>query len=209
MNMDIHFSDEEDYNSGAEENWDEYDTELEYDNTITGSKEVVNKKKNMSKDEKNEGMDPEEMDADEIENNENQEEEMEADNDMEEMEADEEIDETEADNEMEEIEADAEEMEEYYPEEDAGNKEEIVVKEEDRITSDVLSKYEMVELISIRATQISKGDHPFVEVNGLRDPISMAKKELYENRCPLLVKRHIGNNMYEYWNPNNMSKPKI
>lgn len=86
---------------------------------------------------------------------------------------------------------------------------EYIVKEEDRITSDSLSKYEMVELISIRATQISKGDVPFTDIENLRDPILMAKKELYDNRSPLMVKRHIGNNIYEYWNPNEMSKPKI
>ncbi len=86
---------------------------------------------------------------------------------------------------------------------------EYIVKEEDRITSDYLSKYEMIELINIRATQISKGDYPFTDVKNLRDPISMAKKEVYDNRCPLLVKRAIGNNKFEIWNPNLMFKPKI
>jgi DNA-directed RNA polymerase subunit K/omega len=86
---------------------------------------------------------------------------------------------------------------------------ETIVKDSDRITSEVLSKYEMIELINIRATQISKGDKPFTDVSGLRDPISMAKKEIYDNRCPLLIKRYIGVGLYEVWNPNEMNKPKI
>ena len=97
-------------------------------------------------------------------------------------------------------------QEEDFPEAETT---EIIVNDEDRITSDVLSKYELIELISIRATQISKGNRVFTDIAGLRDPISMAKKEIFDNQCPLLVKRHIGNNMYEVWNPNEMSKPKI
>lgn len=97
-------------------------------------------------------------------------------------------------------------QEEDFPEAETT---EIMVNDEDRTTSDVLSKYEIIELISIRATQISKGNRVFTDITGLRDPISMAKKEIYDNQCPLLVKRHIGNNMYEVWNPNEMSKPKI
>jgi DNA-directed RNA polymerase subunit K/omega len=205
--MDIHFSDEEDYNSGAEEDWDEYD----YTSTeMIGSKE--SKSDNIGLDRKK--LNRKEINDDDVENVDDIEEEAdEIEEEIENVDDIEEVEEVEDIEDEEDIDEDAENAdvaeEEYYPEEDAGDKEEIVIKEENRITSDVLSKYEIVELISIRATQISKGDHPFVDVVGLRDPISMAKKELYDNRCPLLVKRHIGNNMYEYWNPNNMSKPKI
>jgi len=187
MDLDIHFSDEEDYNSESESVWDE---------------EIVNKSggkavKNKEDEEKKE--DEEEDNNSNVDAEEEKKEEEEEDSDY-----GDEIDDSD-----DEVNANEDDEDEYYPEEDAGDKEEIIVKEEDRITSDVLSKYEIVELISIRSTQISKGDMPFTDVSGLRDPISMAKKEIYDNRCPLLVKRHIGNNMYEYWDPNNMSKPKI
>ena len=99
-----------------------------------------------------------------------------------------------------------EEKEEEYTEAETI---ELIVADEDRITSDVLSKYEIIDLINIRATQISKGVRALTDVTGLRDPISMAKKEIFDNQCPLLVKRHIGNNKFEIWNPNEMSKPKI
>ncbi len=192
MDMDIHFSDEEDYNSDSESVWDEEEIKA-------GGKAVKKSKQDSEKEEKEDDDNNSNADIEEKEDAEESDAEEDNDNDKD---GDSDGDE---DSEGEEN----GDEDEYYPEEDAGDKEEIIVKEEDRITSDVLSKYEIVELISIRSTQISKGDMPFTDVSGLRDPISMAKKEIYDNRCPLLVKRHIGNNMYEYWNPNNMSKPKI
>lgn len=86
---------------------------------------------------------------------------------------------------------------------------EIIVKSENRITSNILSIYEYIELISIRASQITNGSFVFTDVIGLSDPLEMAKKEVIDNKCPLYVKRHIGLNIYELWSPNVMSKPKI
>lgn len=86
---------------------------------------------------------------------------------------------------------------------------EIIVKSENRITSNILSIYEFIELISIRASQISNGSDVFTDINDISDPIEMAKKELIDNRCPLYVKRHIGLNKYELWSPNVMCKPKL
>ena len=89
------------------------------------------------------------------------------------------------------------------------SKHEIIVKPENRITSNIISMYEYIELISIRATQISNGSFIFTDVNGINDPLEMAKKEVLDNRCPLYIKRHIGMNKYELWSPNVMSKPKM
>ena len=86
---------------------------------------------------------------------------------------------------------------------------EIIVKSENRITSSILSIYEFIELISIRASQISNGSDVFTDINDMSDPIEMAKKELIDNRCPLYVKRYIGLNKYELWSPNVMCKPKL
>lgn len=88
-------------------------------------------------------------------------------------------------------------------------KHEIIVKSENRITSSMLSIYEFIELISVRASQISNGSYVFTDVTGYSDPIEMAKKELIDNKCPLYVKRGIGMNRYELWSPNVMSKPKM
>lgn len=84
-----------------------------------------------------------------------------------------------------------------------------IVPSEHRITSNILTLYEYVELISIRAKQISSDSYVFTDVTGLTDPIEMSKKELIDNKCPLYIKRHIGLDKYELWCPNNMTKPKI
>jgi DNA-directed RNA polymerase subunit K/omega len=115
------------------------------------------------------------------------------------------------DSDMSSVESDSDDEYEFAEPDEFAEAEttQTIVKDEQRITSDVLSKYELVELINIRATQISKGNRVFTDITGLRDPVSMAKKEIYDNQCPLLVKRHLGNNLYEIWNPNEMPKPKI
>lgn len=84
-----------------------------------------------------------------------------------------------------------------------------IIKNDDKITSNILTIYEMTELIGIRATQISQGSPVFVDIEYLSDPIEMAKKEIINNKCPLYIKRYIGLDKYELWNPNEMVKPKI
>lgn len=86
---------------------------------------------------------------------------------------------------------------------------ETIVPAEERVTSDRLSRYEAVELLSIRASAIERGAQCFVDTQGIRDRIEMAKKELYANRCPLLIKRKVGLGMVEIWDPNTMSKPLL
>jgi len=86
---------------------------------------------------------------------------------------------------------------------------ETMVLDDDRVTSNRLSRYEMVELINYRALQISKNPLCFVDITGMRDPVEMAIKELYQNKCPLMVKREVAPNMFELWNPNLMVKPQL
>lgn len=208
--MDNHFSEEEDYSSDVSEDIDFYE-----EDKIGSSQNNNDKKNNKLVKKSNNTDDSEEKDEDEIDETSSiisEEDIKDEDNDDD---GDDDINDNTSINSDEEYKDEDDEgadEEEIDLEEDVYNKDtefEYIVKEEDRITSDVLSKYEMVELISIRATQISKGDIPFTNIDNLRDPILMSKKELYDNRCPLMVKRHIGNNIYEYWNPNEMSKPKI
>ena len=85
----------------------------------------------------------------------------------------------------------------------------FITKNDDKITSNILTIYEITELIGIRATQISKGAPVFTDIEYLNDPIEMAKKEIINNKCPLYVKRYIGLDKYELWDPNTMIKPKL
>jgi len=94
------------------------------------------------------------------------------------------------------------------------NKEIIIVSDDERITPNILSKYEMTRIISIRATQISEHNNPMIDVSDLTDPIKMAKRELMERKCPLTLRRVIGDRknvkngemetFMEIWHPNEM-----
>ncbi len=94
------------------------------------------------------------------------------------------------------------------------NKEIIIVKPENRITSSILSRYETTELVSIRATQISQYNNCMVDISGLDDPVKQAQRELMMRMCPLTLRRYIGDSKntltgqmesyYEYWDPNTM-----
>lgn len=67
-----------------------------------------------------------------------------------------------------------------------------VVKPEDHLTPNILSQYEMTEIISIRSTQIAKTGVCTVKIDGLDDPILMAKRELIQRKCPLRCRRYVG-----------------
>ncbi len=92
-------------------------------------------------------------------------------------------------------------------------KEIIIVRPENRMTSNVMSKYEMTEYCSIRAEQIAEYNNCMADITGLSDPVLMAKRELMQRRCPLMLRRAVGSRMirgelvahYEDWNPAEMT----
>jgi DNA-directed RNA polymerase subunit K/omega len=83
---------------------------------------------------------------------------------------------------------------------------ETFVNPESRITSEYMSRYEFVKIVGIRATQISQGSIVFTDIGNLTNPIDMATKEVYDNKCPLMVKRYIGLNKYELWSARELIK---
>lgn len=85
---------------------------------------------------------------------------------------------------------------------------EYIVHNNNKLTSNYLFRYEYSKIIGIRAEQISQGSKVFIDTQGLSDPIEMAKKELFSNKCPLSVKRCIGNNQFEIWSVNELIKKK-
>ena len=56
-----------------------------------------------------------------------------------------------------------------------------------------LTKYEIVNLIGTRATELSGGAKPTVSTKGLTDPIKIAIKEYEAGTIPLVVKRRFPN----------------
>lgn len=86
----------------------------------------------------------------------------------------------------------------------------IVVKPENRITSDHMTLYEYTSVVGTRATHISNGAPIYTSYDNLSDPIDIAKKEINENKCPLSVVRKLGNsNKIEIWEVNELIKPNI
>ena len=65
-----------------------------------------------------------------------------------------------------------------------------------------LTKFEKARLIGTRATQISNGAEPKVDVTELYDPIEIAKREFEEKKMPIILVRKYPNreekiNLYE------------
>jgi len=86
-----------------------------------------------------------------------------------------------------------------------------VVPEGERRTSNIMSIYELVEAIGIRASQIEHGAPPFVDVTGLDDPIAQARKELFARKTPLILRREVARGpreiLVEEWKVREMGFP--
>jgi DNA-directed RNA polymerase I, II, and III subunit RPABC2 len=76
-----------------------------------------------------------------------------------------------------------------------------------RITSEVMTRYEYCEVISIRAKQLENSELCFTDPGTLTDPIAIAKKEIADKRCPLRISRCICDNKFELWDVNEMAIP--
>lgn len=91
---------------------------------------------------------------------------------------------------------------------------EIIIKPENRITTDTLTKFNMTEIVSIRAAQIAKFNNCLVNTDGLTSAVAMAKRELMMRKCPLKLRRVVGTvcdhakkeviTYIEVWSPNDM-----
>ncbi len=93
---------------------------------------------------------------------------------------------------------------EYTPE----LRNEIVYRRpEDRVTSEVMTRFELCEIISIRAKQLEKGYKVFTDIGDLTDPIDIARKEVLDKKCPLSIRRMITDKVGEKWQVNEMAIP--
>ena len=78
-------------------------------------------------------------------------------------------------------------------------KEIIIVPDQYRKTSEVISKCEFTDVVSNRAKQIEDGSPIFVDIKDEDDPIIMAEMETRMKKCPLSILRMISNNIAEIW----------
>jgi DNA-directed RNA polymerase subunit K/omega len=90
----------------------------------------------------------------------------------------------------------------------------IVVPDDERITSHVLSKFEVTWAIATRAKQISDNPKIFTDVEGLDDAKSIARKEFYDKKSPLVLERlrgytKKGERIIEKWKVREMTYPPV
>lgn len=78
---------------------------------------------------------------------------------------------------------------------------------DDRVTSEVMTRFELCEIVSIRAKQLEKGHKVFTDIGELTNPIDIAKKEVVDKKCPLSIVRMITDKVAEKWQVNEMAIP--
>jgi DNA-directed RNA polymerase I, II, and III subunit RPABC2 len=61
------------------------------------------------------------------------------------------------------------------------------------MNTSILQKFEKVRILGQRATQISLGAPPMVDITGLTDALAIAEKELLERKIPLKIIRTFPN----------------
>lgn len=74
-------------------------------------------------------------------------------------------------------------------------------------TKGVMTKYEFAAIIGARATLLSKGAPPLVNVENVTDPQDIAKEELYAGVLPMIVTRPMPNGTVEEWPVRNLKLP--
>lgn len=81
-----------------------------------------------------------------------------------------------------------------------------VVAPANRETSNMMTEFELTEVVSIRAQQIVEGCKPFVDIGDETNPIEIAKMEIKQKKCPMMIQRRVGNYIEE-WGINEMIEP--
>jgi|OM-RGC.v1.021336414 DNA-directed RNA polymerase I, II, and III subunit RPABC2 len=79
-----------------------------------------------------------------------------------------------------------------------------------RRTLPILNKYEKAKIIGVRAQQIAMGSHIFLDsLNGLSNPLDIAREELRQKRTPLIVRRTLvgKHTVIEDWLVENLVDP--
>lgn len=89
-----------------------------------------------------------------------------------------------------------------------------VVADEDRVTSNQMTKEEVTRAIALRAQQITQSPNAYTNIDGLSRAEDIAQKELYDHRSPLVLTRVVGKTstgqrIVEKWKVREMSLPPL
>ncbi|XP_013919236.1 PREDICTED: DNA-directed RNA polymerases I, II, and III subunit RPABC2, partial [Thamnophis sirtalis] len=68
-----------------------------------------------------------------------------------------------------------------------------------RITTPYMTKYERARVLGTRALQIAMCAPVMVELEGERDPLLIAMKELKARKIPIIIRRYLPDGSYEDW----------
>lgn len=72
-------------------------------------------------------------------------------------------------------------------------------------TRNILTKYEKVKIVGLRAEQLQRGAMPNVEFDAATfNPILIATKELQDRKLPFMICRTLANGEKEYWRLDDM-----
>lgn len=67
-------------------------------------------------------------------------------------------------------------------------------------TRNILTHYEKVKVVGLRAEQLQRGAQPFVDFDKKKfDPIKVAMMELEQRKLPFMLCRTLPNGQKEYW----------
>ena len=73
-------------------------------------------------------------------------------------------------------------------------------------TKNILSKYEKVKIIGIRAEQLQRGSPPFIQLQDDEsfDARKIAHEELRQKKIPMMICRKLPDGLREYWRLDDM-----
>ena len=68
-----------------------------------------------------------------------------------------------------------------------------------KLTRNILTKFEKTLLLGIRAQQLINGAQPMIDASNFVDIKEIVREELRQKKIPLLIRRYLPNNSYEDW----------
>jgi DNA-directed RNA polymerase I, II, and III subunit RPABC2 len=79
-----------------------------------------------------------------------------------------------------------------------------LIVEQKKISMPFLTKYEKARLLGLRIKQLTSGSLPLIDTTGFTNFIDIAEEELKQKKTPLIIKRRMPNDKYEYWKINEL-----
>lgn len=75
----------------------------------------------------------------------------------------------------------------------------VQIRSSERKTLPRMTKYEKAHVIGVRASQLSAGAPPFVDIGNESNPLGIATMELNEKKIPFIIRRRLPDNSFEDW----------